>query len=400
MKVAIVTSFPPSKVTLNEYGYHLVKNFVNKEDISELVLLADKTKAEKQLDFDNSDKVKVNECWEFNSYTTIFKIIAAVYKEKPDVVFFNLQFVKFGDKKIPAALGLMLPMLLRFAGVKTVVLLHNIMETVDLEQAGFSKNKFLKKIYGFIGSTLTRCLLKANVLAVTINKYVEILNEKYNAKNVVLVPHGTFESVKQIDFNLPKGPKKVMAFGKFGTYKKVEGMIEAVELLRRNGMKDIEVVIAGTDSPNTPGYLSSVREQYINVEGLTFTGYVEENDVERIFTESAVVVFPYTATTGSSGVLHQAGSYGRAVVMPDIGDLAHLVKDEGYRGEFFAPDSVESMAEAIGNILGDDAYRREIAQANYKAAGALSMDKIAEMYLNHFKALQPETKEEALIGDI
>lgn len=400
MKVAIVTSFPPSKVTLNEYGYHLVKNFVNKEDISELVLLADKTKAEKQLDFENSDKVKVNECWEFNSYTTIFKIIAAVYKEKPDVVFFNLQFVKFGDKKIPAALGLMLPMLLRFAGVKTVVLLHNIMETVDLEQAGFSKNKFLKKIYGFIGSTLTRCLLKANVLAVTINKYVEILNEKYNAKNVVLVPHGTFESVKQVDFNLPEGPKKVMAFGKFGTYKKVEGMIEAVELLRRNGMKDIEVVIAGTDSPNTPGYLSSVREQYINVEGLTFTGYVEENDVERIFTESAVVVFPYTATTGSSGVLHQAGSYGRAVVMPDIGDLAHLVKDEGYRGEFFAPDSVESMAEAIGNILGNDAYRREIAQANYKAAGALSMDKIAEMYLNHFKALQPETKEEPLVGDI
>lgn len=400
MKVAIVTSFPPSKVTLNEYGYHLVKNFVNKEDISELVLLADKTKAEKQLDFDNSDKVKVNECWEFNSYKTIFKIIAAVYKEKPDVVFFNLQFVKFGDKKIPAALGLMLPMLLRFAGVKTVVLLHNIMETVDLEQAGFSKNKFLKKIYGFIGSTLTRCLLKVNVLAVTINKYVEILNEKYNTKNVVLVPHGTFESVKQIDFNLPEGPKKVMAFGKFGTYKKVEGMIEAVELLRRKGMKDIEVVIAGTDSPNTPGYLNSVRERYINVEGLTFTGYVEENDVERIFTESAVVVFPYTATTGSSGVLHQAGSYGRAVVMPDIGDLAHLVKDEGYRGEFFAPDSVESMAEAIGNILGDDAYRREIAQANYKAAGVLSMDKITEMYLNHFKSLQPETKEKPLVGDI
>ena len=41
-----------------------------------------------------------------------------------------------------------------------------------------------------------------------------------------------------------------------------------------------------------------------------------------IFDEAAVVVFPYTATTGSSGVLHQAGSYGKAVVMPDLGDLA------------------------------------------------------------------------------
>ena len=59
-----------------------------------------------------------------------------------------------------------------------------------------------------------------------------------------------------------------------------------------------------------------------------------------LFKESAVVVFPYTSTTGSSGVLHQAGSYGKAVVMPDLGDLALLVKDEGYNGAFFDPTSL------------------------------------------------------------
>ena len=160
MKVAVVTSFPPSKVTLNEYGYHLVKNFVNKEDISKLVLLTDKTKAPKQLDFENSGKVKVRECWSFNSYTTFISIFKAVLEERPDVIFFNLQFVKFGDKKIPAALGLLLPMLLRIEGFKTVVLMHNIMETVDLKEAGFSENKFLQKVYSFIGSSLTRCILK------------------------------------------------------------------------------------------------------------------------------------------------------------------------------------------------------------------------------------------------
>ena len=342
MKVAIVTAFPPSKVTLNEYGYHLVKNFVQKNEVTELVLITDKTEEPKLLDFDNSHKISVNECWEFNSYINIFTIIKAVFKEKPDAILFNLQFVKFGDKKIPAALGLLLPMILKILGCNTVVLLHNILEQVDLANAGFAANKTLETIYNFIGSSLTSCLLKADMVAVTINKYVDVLNAKYKSDNVTLIPHGSFETPKNVNFDLPEGPKKVMAFGKFGTYKKVEILIDAVELIRQTSNELIEVVIAGTDSPNTPGYLKSVQEKYAHVPGITFTGYVEENDVESIFAESAIVAFPYTSTTGSSGVLHQAGSYGKAVVMPDLGDLALLVEDEGYKGEFFNPGCVTS----------------------------------------------------------
>lgn len=384
MKIAVVTAFPPSKVTLNEYGYHLVKSFVQKDEVSELVLMSDKTEAPKQLDFENSDKITVNECWSFNSYFTLFYIIKQALKEKPEVILFNLQFVKFGDKKIPAALGLLLPMILRLFGFKTMVLMHNILEQVDLESAGFTSNKLAQKVYNFIGTTLTRCILKANKVSVTIHKYVDVLTAKYNTKNVVLIPHGTFESVKEPNFNLPSGPKKIMAFGKFGTYKKVDILIDAVIEIRKNNKEALEIVIAGTDSPNTPGYLQSVKEKYAHVEGITFTGYVEENDVERIFTESTIVAFPYTSTTGSSGVLHQAGSYGKAVVMPDLGDLALLVEEEGYKGEFFNPTSSNSLAKAISTILDDDFYRRKIAQANFEAASALSMDKITAMYLNEF----------------
>ena len=400
MKIAVVTSFPPSKVTLNEYGYHLVKNFVNKNDITELLLLTDKTKAPKQLDFENSDKVKVNECWSFNSYLSFFTILKTILKERPDAVLFNLQFLKFGSKKIPAAMGLMLPMLLRLIGISTIVLLHNIMEEVDLTKAGFSKGGLQKKIYSFIGTNLTKCLLKSDRVAVTIQKYVETLNEKYKAANVTLIPHGSFEMVKSPNFDLQPGPKKIMAFGKFGTYKKVEIMIEAAQQLRERINEEIEVVIAGTDSPNTPGYLDSVQKKYSHVKGVTFTGYVEENDVERIFTESTVVVFPYTATTGSSGVLHQAGSYGKAVVMPDLGDLALLVEDEGYKGEFFNPTSSSSLSLAIENILVNDSYRKELAVANYKAAKALSMERITEMYLEEFRNIEEVKFGKSLISNI
>jgi glycosyltransferase involved in cell wall biosynthesis len=124
------------------------------------------------------------------------------------------------------------------------------------------------------------------------------------------------------------------------------------------------------------------------VPQLRFTGYVEEHDVSTLFKESAVVVFPYTSTTGSSGVLHQAGSYGKAVVMPDLGDLALLVKDEGYQGEFFEPNSIESLACAIEVLVTNDTHRLNIAKANYKAATAYPMEKITNMYLNKFNQIR------------
>jgi len=51
MKLAIVTAYPPSKVTLTEYGYHLVKHFRLQEEVSEIVLITDKTEGEKDLSF-------------------------------------------------------------------------------------------------------------------------------------------------------------------------------------------------------------------------------------------------------------------------------------------------------------------------------------------------------------
>ncbi len=388
MKLAIVTSYPPSKVTLNEYAFHLVKHFRQKQKISEIILLTDETPEEKDLNFtEQGCKITVKECWKFNSYTNIINVTKAIGEVKPDAVLFNLQFMKFGDKKVAAALGLMLPLICKIKKIPSIVLLHNILEEVDLGTAGFTSNKIMQKIYGVIGATLTKIILQADIVAVTMQKYVDVLETKYHAKNVTLIPHGTFEISARPNYKTKEGPLQVMTFGKFGTYKKVEAMIEAVEKVRENTGLDLEVVIAGTDNPNVPGYLESVQKKYSYVSNVRFTGYVEEEEVAPLFQDSAVVVFPYTSTTGSSGVLHQAGSYGKAVVMPDLGDLALLIQDEGYQGEFFNPTSVDSLANAIQNIVTDEAYRVSLGQANYKAATAYPMSAITDLYLNNFERI-------------
>ncbi len=73
MKLAIVTAYPPSKVTLTEYGYHLVKHFRLQDDVTEIVLITDRTTEEKDLSFEGEGcKITVKESWSFNSYTNLF----------------------------------------------------------------------------------------------------------------------------------------------------------------------------------------------------------------------------------------------------------------------------------------------------------------------------------------
>lgn len=388
MRIAIVTTFPPGGGSLNEYAFHFVRALRRKAEVEAIYLLTDELpdgQAYPAVEAGGAP-MTITPCWRFGDPTNTARILKAVRSLKPDVVLFNIQFASFGRGKVAASLGLTAPSLVKAAGYPTVVLLHNIMETVDLQSAGFAGNRLAAGVIQTAGEMVTRLLLSADLVALTIPKYVELLQEKYGATNVLLAPHGAFETPPEPDY-ATEAPDRIMTFGKFGTYKKVEALIEATQLLRGNGHPKAELVIAGTDSPNTPGYLAAVAERYAEAGGLHFTGYVAESEVPLVFGESAVVVFPYTSTTGSSGVLHQAGSYGKAVVLPRIGDFAELVSEEGYSGEYFEPDNAESLKGAIARLLDDPDYRREMGRRNYLAACGLPIEDVADWYVLHMQAL-------------
>ncbi len=408
MRVAMVTTHPPGKGSLNEYAFHFVRYLRQKPEVEEVILLVDELPGGQSYsqagspaaDSGSPPVVSVKPCWSFGAWNNALRILSAVKETRPDVVLFNIQFASFGSGKIPATLGLTAPALVKKAGYPTVVLLHNIMETVDLKNAGFAGNSLIEGIIRFFGNIVTRLVLTADLVALTIPKYVEILIEKYKATNVFLAPHGSFEdSTVMPSFDLPAGPLRIMTFGKFGTYKRVETLIEAFERLQDSDRPPLELVIAGTDSPNTPGYLGQMQQQYARVPNITFTGYVAEEDVPHIFGDSAVVVFPYTSTTGSSGVLHQAGSYGKAVVLPQIGDFAELIAEEGYTGEFFEPANVGSLADAIARIIDHPERRIEIGRQNFAASQGVPINEVVDWYLLHFETLLDKNKSAKPQGD-
>lgn len=377
-RVAVITALPPSHTTLSEYGLHLVNAFATAPDVAEVVALAEDHPHGGT--YSNQTGVRVVPAWRFNSIATPWRLLRALRRERPDVAVFNLHFSSFGSSRLAAALGLMVPLLARLMGIRTVTVLHNIVETVDLAAAGFRYGRLVERVMRACGTVLTWVLLRSHVVTTTMPRYVEVLRRKYRAGNVVLAPHGSFEIPPPPPEREGAAQRRILAFGKFGTYKKVEPLILAVQTLQET--HNVELVIAGTDSPNAPGYLARVESE-LSGPGVTFTGYVPEADVPGIFRGSAIAVFPYTSTTGSSGVLHQAGSYGCAAVLPDIGDLADLVAEEGYVGELFEPEDADALTDALDRLLNDPAYCRSLGLQNYQASCGVPISEVAEWILLH-----------------
>lgn len=378
LRLAVVTALPPSTATLTEYGHHLVRHLADKPEVSELIVLADDRDGLPK----SSDAYCVVAAWRFDSWSTPWRLWRAVGRTRPDVVLFNAHFSSFGIRRVPAALGLCMPALLRLRGVRTVVLLHNIVEKVDLSAAGYGNSPARLRALSALGRVMTKVVLRADWVATTMPSFVETLRESYGAQNVSLTPHGTFETPLAPADETVDGRRRILAFGKFGTYKRIEDLLDAHRiLLDRGGFDDVEVVIAGTDNPGAAGYLESAALDYADLPGVRFTGYVHETDIADLFESASAVVFPYTATTGSSGPLHQAGCYARAVIAPRLGDLLELIQHEGYAAEPFEPGEPDSLADAIAAVLEDGEHRRELGRQNYAAAIGLPLADICDLHV-------------------
>jgi glycosyltransferase involved in cell wall biosynthesis len=86
-------------------------------------------------------------------------------------------------------------------------------------------------------------------------------------------------------------------------------------------------------------------------------------------------------------VLHQAGEYGRAVVLPRIGDLIDIIEEEGFQGVYFEPGDPVSLADAIAEVLDDPAKQSALGRRNFAAAAGIPMSEVVQWHVAHVERL-------------
>jgi hypothetical protein len=129
IRVSLVTSFPPSRGDLNEYGYHLACAMRDDSRV-ELSILADDTDLPEEAGF------RVRRCWRFDSIFNPIRLLMAIRKSEPDVVWFNIGFSTFARRPTAASLALTVPVVARILGHCTHITLHTVFERINLKDAG------------------------------------------------------------------------------------------------------------------------------------------------------------------------------------------------------------------------------------------------------------------------
>jgi glycosyltransferase involved in cell wall biosynthesis len=376
MKICLVTAFPPSRRGLNEYGYHIARE-LTRDPLLSLTILADEIEPEAQ-DLDDFDVVR---CWRFDSLGNPTRLLRAIRDVKPDVVWFNLLFSTFGNQPVAAFCGLTVPVLSRLRGHYTHVTLHHLMDNIDLRDAGVH----FPRLYRMAGSTATRMLLMANSISVLLPAYRRTLIDKYRGENVHFRAHGILSARPEPpDYSLRGTPEhRILAFGKWGTYKRLELLIDAFRELAAK-MPNVKLVVAGSNHPMTPGYVEAIAETMKDDARVEFKGYVAEDDIPELFRSSSVLVLPYSSATGTSGVAHLACEFGVPIISAGIEDFREMAWDEGIAIDFYQTGNGHDLATCMYALLHDSKRIREMSEQNFSAALRMTMPQIIRQYLRSF----------------
>ena len=373
--MCFVSSYPPNRARLSEYAQNLVTALANRDAIDEIYLLVDKSCYTEKVS--ENPKIKINRVWQADSFFSVLNVMRFILKIRPDVVHFNVSFQSFGKSKITNLAGLSLIIICRHLGFRVLAGLHTLADMADLEKFNL-KPTLINKV-GILVATKT--VLSAQNVVVLVKGYCDFLKKRYGHRGILYIPHGT-SVVADPSTDHPE--KTILLFGHMGPHKGLPVMLEAFKKIRTQKV-NVKLIVAGTNHPNYPNYLQQfIRAHIPKVE---FTGYVPQDKLATVFEQADVVVLPYHAAPGTSGVFHLACGYSRPVVASDLPEIRELV-NEGASAILVPPGDVEALKNALMSVLFDEEVSSKMSKQNLIFAQKESWSAVAKAYEDAYFALQ------------
>lgn len=152
----------------------------------------------------------------------------------------------------------------------------------------------------------------------------------------------------------PAGIPVVTLVGRMLRAKGIEQFVEAVRLLRADGIA-LHARLVGTPDPGNPDSLRETKLRAWHDAGLVeWTGY--RDDIVQVIHESLVVVLPTYYREGVPRSLLEAAACGRAMVASDIPGCRDIVVHEE-TGLLVPPRNAQALADAIARLLQDPRLR-------------------------------------------
>jgi glycosyltransferase involved in cell wall biosynthesis len=222
-----------------------------------------------------------------------------------------------------------------------VAVAHNARPHENLPFANLATRWVLKRVDGIV--------VHSDAVAAELSDIVD-------SRNIQVVPHPPNLVVAPTP--LPPGRPRLLFFGYIRQYKGVDLLIQALALLRSQGI-DVGATIAG-ESWDDPAALEELAKECGVDDLVDFRiGYVPDSDVPALMQEHHIIIQPYRSAS-QSGVVPIAFAAGRPVVVTPVGGLSETVR----HGE----NGIVASSVDPGSIA--DAIEQAVAQQDDLARGA------------------------------
>jgi glycosyltransferase involved in cell wall biosynthesis len=196
----------------------------------------------------------------------------------------------------------------------------------------------------------------------------------------VHIPIGAYHKPQLLE---ESGSNELLFFTTLAPFKGLELLLGAFQILRTE-YPQLRLTIAGTEHTRFPNYARDLKARFSGVNGVQWLGQVMEDDVMDLFRRAQIVVLPYSASTGSSSVLYQAATWGRAVVASDLDEIRSLVDESDLQVEFFANGDVQSLCETLRVLLNSPAARSAQARHNFDCIQRTRPERTCREYIRAF----------------
>lgn len=384
MHLVVVSPFPPAITGIGQYGYHVTRALANSGLFSRLTVLAGSPQNGQHPN--HLGLTEVDPCWQPDSLNARQAILSRLNRLDPDLIWFNLGASVFGKSPLSNVSGLLAPMLAA-RKFPTVVTMHELVELADLRALNAPGGALAPLGARF----LTRIATQADVVCLTMRHYANWLSAR--GVDCEHIPIGAYHEPELLD---ESGARELLFFTTLAPYKGLERLIEAFSRLRSE-YPELRLTIAGTNHTRFPNYGRELKAQFNETHGIRWLGQVSEDQVKDLFRRAQLVILPYEASTGSSSVLYQAATWGRAIVASDLGEIRKTTLESNLHVQFFERNDCESLYHSLRLLIDSPALRRAQAQHNFKAIQHLRPRATCLRYIRAFnRALEKRQSTERI----
>lgn len=320
--------------------------------------------------FSSSISKKNKLVWLINRvYVTTFNAILRlinIVKYKPDIVNIN-QIIPVIDQFFISMIK------------KKSVLVITVHDVIPPIKSPYWTKRSLKRVYDI-----------ADYLIVHSKENKELLIKQFgiNKEKIEVIEHGVEADNTEISkkecrqlLKLPYNKFVVLFFGTIRESKGLDLLIEAME-----GLDESILLIAGS-MPFGENFVkySNLLKKY-NVESVTHIEYIEDSMVPVYFKAADLVVLPYKEFFSQSGVLMQAVTYKKPVVVTDVSAFRAFIEKYNV-GEIVPPKNVVKLKEAIKKLYLHRDVLERYERNMVKAYQDLNWDEVCKRHVEFYKKI-------------